>query len=146
VLFSEEAETDVEGNNVYKVSWDEHRSAYGGSPLRVSISVDQGHARLCTVTLQYNRREGSLSVPDVQDRFLRELVDARIIVDESELGDLIRPEAHTFEERVRMAHDEQKSKDRARKLRKRGEDRQAVQIIERRAIRSDGSGLTPRSR
>lgn len=85
-------------------------------------------------------------MPDVQDRFLRELVDARIIVDESELGDLIRPEAHTFEERVRMAHDEQKSKDRARKLRKRGEDRQAVQIIERRAIRSDGSGLTPRSR
>ena len=62
-------------------------------------------------------------------------------------GDLRdRTEAHTFEERVRMAHDEQKSKDRARKLRKRGEDRQAVQIIERRAIRSDGSGLTPRSR
>ena len=136
VLFSEEAETDVEGNNMYKVSWDENKVAYGGSSLRVSISVDQGHARLCTVTLQYNRREGSLSVPDVQDKFLRELVDARVIVDESELGDLIRPEAHTLEERVRMAIDEQRSKDRARKLRKRGEDRQAVRIIERRAIKA----------
>lgn len=139
VLFSEEAETDVEGNNVYKVSWDENKKAYGGSALRVGISVDQGHARLCTVTLQYNRREGSLSVPDVQDKFLRELVDARVIVDESELGDLIRPEAHTLEERVRMAADEQRSRDRARKLRKRGEDRQAVRIIERRAIKSEAS-------
>ena len=120
VLFSEEAETDVEGNNMYKVSWDENKAAYGGSSLRASISVDQGHARLCTVTLRYNRREGSLSVPDVQDKFLNELVDARVIVDESELGDLIRPEAHTLEERVRMAMDEQRSRDRAKKLRKRG--------------------------
>jgi len=146
VLFSEEAETDVEGNNMYKVSWDENKVAYGGSSLRVSISVDQGHARLCTVTLQYNRREGSLSVPDVQDKFLRELVDARVIVDESELGDLIRPEAHTLEERVRMAIDEQRSRDRARKLRKRGEDRQAVRIIERRAIKSEGGRDSLRSR
>lgn len=60
-------------------------------------------------------------------------------MDESELGDLIRPEAHTLEERVRMAADEQRSRDRARKLRKRGEDRQAVRIIERRAIKSEAS-------
>jgi len=45
-----------------------------------------------------------------------------------------------------MAIDEQRSRDRARKLRKRGEDRQAVRIIERRAIKSEGGRDSLRSR
>jgi hypothetical protein len=28
-------------------------------------SVDQGHARLCTLMLKYNRRTGKMSVPEV---------------------------------------------------------------------------------
>ena len=89
-LYSEEADTDVEGNNMYKVAWEEPGEKFGGTPLRVEISVDQGHERLCTLNLKYNRREGRMSLPEVQDRFLRMLVDGGVIVDRDELGDLIR--------------------------------------------------------
>ena len=82
-LYSEEADTDVEGNNVYKATWEEPAEAYEGASVRVEITVDQGHARLSTLTLKYNRRSGTLSVQEVQERFFGELVVAGVILDAS---------------------------------------------------------------
>ena len=82
-LYGEEADTDVEGNNVYKATWEEPAEAYEGASVRVEITVDQGHARLSTLTLKYNRRSGTLSVQEVQERFFGELVVAGVILDAS---------------------------------------------------------------
>lgn len=112
-LYSEEADTDVEGNNMYKVAWEEPGDVYGGTPLRVEISVDQGHARLCTLNLKYNRREGKMSLPEVQDRFLRMLVDDGVIVDRDELGELIRPDRAATRAERRRAEQLARSRERA---------------------------------
>ena len=123
VLFSEEAETDVEGNNVYKVSWDENKKAYGGAPPGSAYPSTKA-TRLCTVTLQYNRREGSLSVPDVQIGFCasssREGHRRRIGTRGFDPPGGAHPGGARAHGGGRAAE-----QDRARKLRKRGEDRQA---------------------
>ena len=122
-LFSEEADTDIEGNNMYKVSWHEPAEDYGGSPLKVEISVDQGHARLCTLNLKYNRQDGQMSVPEVQDRFFKELVDAGVVINVAELGGLVRPAERPAEENERAAKDVQWSKARLKMLRSKASQR-----------------------
>jgi hypothetical protein len=130
-LFSEEADTDVEGNNMYKVAWEEPGDKYGGSPLKIEISVDQGHARLCTLNLKYNRRDGKLSVPEVQHRFLTGLVEAGVIADVAELGDLIRPPEMAAPDRQAEADMHQRKKDKIKKMRSAATTRNNVKMTER---------------
>ena len=127
-LYSEEADTDVEGNNMYKVAWEEPGEKFGGTPLRVEISVDQGHERLCTLNLKYNRREGRMSLPEVQDRFLRMLVDGGVIVDRDELGDLIRSNRAAMRAEKRRAEQLAKSRERAAAKMRQSSDRHHASI------------------
>lgn len=130
-LFSEEADTDIEGNNMYKVSWEESGERYGGTPLKVEISVDQGHARLCTLILKYNRRAGKLSVPEVQDRFFSELVDSGVVSQVADLGELIRPPPPVSEQNDRAAAEALRSKQRQKALRSKATQRNHIKITER---------------
>ena len=128
-LYSEEADTDTEGNNMYKVSWEESGENYGGTPLQVEVSVDQGHARLCTLNLKYNRRAGKLSVPDVQDRFFSALVDSGV-VEATELGHLIRTPEQEHQERTSLELKRQAAQ-RQRLQKQKASQRNLVKITER---------------
>lgn len=129
-LYSEEADTDIEGNNMYKVSWEEPGANYGGTPLQVEISVDQGHARLCTLNLKYNRRDSKLSVPEVQDKFFSGLVAAGVINDIEELGELVR-KTSSQSELERLDSDMRKSSQRRLNMAKQAAKRNMVKIVER---------------
>jgi len=126
-LFSEEADTDVEGNNMYKVAWVETGDVFDGCPVSVEATVDQGHARLCTLNLKYNRREGKISVPEVQDRFFRMLIDRGVVVDPSELGDLVRPKRADREKLDARERKIEKARVRA-KVKKENSDRNAAKL------------------
>ena len=126
-LFSEEADTDVEGNNMYKVAWVETGDLFGGCPVSVEVTVDQGHARLCTLNLKYNRREGKISVPEVQDRFFRMLIDRGVVVDPSELGDLVKPKRADREKLDARERKIEKARVRA-KVKKDNSDRNAAKL------------------